>query len=59
MPKDETLQAAQIELIRSPVEVMNESGQKVNLDASEDIFPRDWRDISGRLVVFVSGLRVH
>ncbi len=33
-PKDEALQAAQIELIRGPIEVADEAGKKMEIDAS-------------------------
>jgi CHAT domain-containing protein len=38
LPKDEALRQAQIELIRGPIEVVNEKGEKILLDASAPYF---------------------
>jgi CHAT domain-containing protein/Tfp pilus assembly protein PilF len=38
LPKDEALRQAQIELIRGPIEVVNEKGEKTVLDASSPYF---------------------
>jgi len=38
LPKDEALRQAQIELIRGPIEVVNEKGEKTLLDASAPYF---------------------
>ncbi|HKV09110.1 MAG TPA: CHAT domain-containing protein, partial [Thermoanaerobaculia bacterium] len=34
LPKDEALRQAQIELIRGPIEVIDEEGEKILMDAS-------------------------